>query len=185
MTQLTRWPRYAAMALAGWLGVWLIGCTTYVNIPAQPGDVASHNLDDTTVQEVVAGSLRALVSDRSIRGSVAIVLPDGSRTRLFIRDATDINDLIHAWPTAGDQPDESSGPVLEVKQVRVRGWSAGVDVLMRDDPGQLHTRDQLVTVDLRWHALHGWTPERTRLWHRQMPPTIERPNRRYTVISQP
>ena len=180
MKRLMHLSRCAVVLLASGL----TGCFAYVNIPPQPGDVAVHDLGDATVKQVVSESLRAIVIDRSIRGPVAIVLPDGTKTRHYIRDSMDVRDLVEVWPTDVNQQVDT-GPILEVKQVRVRGGSAGVDILLRDDPSQLHTQDQLATVDLQWYALHGWTAERTRFWHRKLPEPIERPNKRYNIVSQP
>ena len=166
----------------------MIGCTTYVNIPPQPGDVAVHDDDDDTVREVITESLRTVIQQRSIQGPVAIKLPDGRIRRHFIRTTMDTTGLIDVWPVdaqAPDDPDMTGNAIgLEVRQIRIRGWSAGVDVLMRLDPQQLHTQDQLVTVDLQWHAMHGWVVDRTRFWHRQMPPPVER-NRTFLEVSQP
>ena len=169
-------------------------CTTYVNIPAQPGDVAVHATDNQTVRQVITESLRAVIQQRSIRGPVAITFPDGVTSRHFIRASSDTAGLVDAWPIDARQPDttnsvdqglDEQAVGLQVRQVRIRGWSAGVDVLIRLDPQQIHTQDQLVTVDLQWHALHGWVVERTRFWHRQMPPPVERNNRNYLEVSQP
>ncbi|MAE62536.1 MAG: hypothetical protein CMJ49_14410, partial [Planctomycetaceae bacterium] len=41
----------------------LTGCATYVNIPAQQGDFASHNPNDWTVRRVTAAALTHLLTN--------------------------------------------------------------------------------------------------------------------------
>ncbi len=157
-------------------------CTTYVNIPAQPGDLAAHDPNDPTVREVVSEALYAVTTHRSIDGPVAFIMPDGTASRHFVRGARHAPDL-SVGVSEAINVDEITGPSLEVKQVKIRGWSASVDILYRVDPRQLHTDDQLATVELEWQTLQGWTARRTRFWYRRHPPPVDR--NLYPVVSQP
>ena len=148
----------------GLLLVWialLCGCTNYVNIPAQPGDVAGHNPNRHVVRVVLSESLQAVLKKHPFEGPFAILLPETTSTKTYDFVASKTSKQA-VWP--GNKT-RSDLPILEVKQLRIRGQDASVDIV-RATTAHLESGspNQVVTVDLKWHPLQGWLTQRIRGW---------------------
>lgn len=144
------------LASALMMGLAMGGCTTYVNIPAQGGDVARHNPNLDTVQQVISVAMAAVLADQPIDGSFQIILPRGTDPLVGEGLARTL-DPRASWNRGTLTPNM---PALEARQVRVRGWFAQVDVIRT--LGDNHP--QLITVDLKWNPIDGWLSQRLRLW---------------------
>ncbi len=142
--------------------LFLAGCATYVNIPALDGDLAVHDPNVQSVQQVVTAALQALLAVRPIDGPYQVVLPKGM-TGEYANPILKALGAQARWVTT-TQP-ASGLPVLNACQVRIRGWLAQVDILCPRDPKQPLGFQQLVTVDLRWDLTYGWHSQQVRPWN--------------------
>ena len=139
----------------------LSGCMTYVNIPPQDGDLASHNPNHPAVCEVLGEALPAIVNAYPVEGQFAILLPDKTTAKTYgqVAEKTGENAL---WP---GNHDRTEIPILDVRQIYIRGQQARVDVVRPvETADKTGTIDQVVTVELFWHPLQGWLPKRVRAW---------------------
>ncbi len=135
-------------------GLMLTGCTTWVNIPAQRGDMAVHNPNDRTAREVMAMALARVVVDNDQPAPYAIDLPDGAHGSTY-------QQIIAKLPEGAAPRDDAAAavPVYRVKQVQVRGWQGQVDLIPPSTGGSA----QLMSVYLK-RDWHGWFATRTHLW---------------------
>ena len=135
-------------------GLWLTGCTTWVNIPAQRGDMASHNVNDWNVRDVTAAAIAQVVVDDNPAGPYAIDLPKGTRASTYQK-------IIEVLPGGAVvlSADAGAMPVYRIKQIQVRGWEAQVDLI----PPPVSGSAQLMSVYLK-RDFHGWFVRRTHLW---------------------
>ena len=152
------------MTVSRWLCVavfFLAGCsTTYVNIPEHPEDVASHDPNVKSVQEVSVVAVRAVLADQSIDGSYQLMLPQGTSAATYTLVAPQLGEQVR-WSAEG----AALGlPVIDVHQLRIRGWVAQADVVRQVDPRQSGSVKQLVTVDLEWSPGLGWHATRLHVW---------------------
>lgn len=150
--------RIALLLVAGSL---FTGCSTYVNIPPQSGDVALNSPNMKDVLNVELRSIKAVVNDRPLNGGYNVVLPKGTDDKSY---AYVIGKLDEHAGRAGDLPGVKLS-VIEVAQVRVRGMKSEVDIVRPSDATQIDSPRQLVTVYLKWHFFDGWLVDRIRPWH--------------------
>lgn len=150
--------RIALLLVAGSL---FTGCSTYVNIPPQSGDVAINNPNMKDVLNVEAKAIKAVVADRSLNGGYNVKLPQGTSDASYTYVISKLDE--HAG-RIGDLPGATLA-TLNVAQVRVRGMKSEVDVVRPSDAKQIDSPGQLVTVYLNWHFFDGWLVERVRPWH--------------------
>lgn len=135
------------------------GCgSPYVNIPAQVGDVATHNPNDRNVRGVLAAALEAVLDQQAIDGPVAVSLPEGASPLTHADVAQRLGEQAISTFEEGAEP----LPIVAVQEVRIRGVTAEVDVVCPSPSG----RDQLMTAYLRWEPLSGWRVRRVRTWRR-------------------
>lgn len=151
------------LAIVGWLMGSLVGCATYVNIPPQPGDMAWHDPNHPTVQTVVSEALQAVATHQEKDGKIAILLPDGTLAKNYSKTVAQIHNET-VWP---GHPQRSEQPLLHVKEIRIRGSRAAVDVVHNNGPQTPQAEDQLITVDLAWNVAEGWSAQRLKLWRTQ------------------
>lgn len=152
--------RFATLLAMFVLTFTLVGCSKpYVNIPAQAGDVASHDPNAQSVREAGATALKAVLLDSPIDGPVAIHLPEGTSSLTYAAVARQVGP--QATP-AKEAPEGAAD--LKVRQVRLRNWKGEVDV---ERPG-VGGRPQLVTVWVEYAPFSGWTFKQIRSW-RSMP----------------
>jgi hypothetical protein len=148
----------AAFALS--LTLLATGCATYVNIPPHPGDVAVHNPNEENVQNVMVAAARAALAERSIDGPFQVVLPPGTLPTTY--DA--VLPRIHSKATwSPDGPREGQATV-EIRELRIRGSSAEVDVIRPWDPKEPAGYQQLLTVELSWDPAAKWQADRVVGW---------------------
>lgn len=155
---MARWTVLARCFVMAAACLALGACSTYVNIPAQPGDVARNDPNDTTVREVTATALEAVVADKPM-GQFAVVLPPGTQPSNYDWIVTRVSPAA-MWSA---EPLPANIPIFEVRQVRVRGWNAQVDVIRpvsQDDPGRL----ELITAYLKSYPVGGWAVQNLRVW---------------------
>jgi hypothetical protein len=138
-------------AMAGGLG----GCATYVNVPAQSGDVAQNDPNYETVTQVEATAVLAALQEQPVPGVLTLDLPAGSRPQTYQTVLKGLPENVTAEKAEGRK-------IVSVRQVRVRGWYAQADVVhpgvRPDDP------PHLVTVSLRWEWFKGWQPQGVKQW---------------------
>jgi len=159
MTTHKRWTDLAAALVI----LALSGCSTYVNIPPQTGDVAQHNPNTDTVEEISIIAARAVLADNPIKGPFRVVLPKGTLQETYERAVPRISaDAVGSAATT--QPFEQAGPVIDVRQIRIRGWRASVDVIRPISPANPDAGQQVVTVDLKHDVIAGWGVESMRTW---------------------
>lgn len=138
----------------------LAGCGIYANVPPQTGDIATHDPNHPTIQKVMAIALRAVMEEQPLSGEYTVVLPPGTLPETYNgilphvgRGAT--------WSSGGNAP---IPPVVEVKQVRVRGEKAEVDVVRPSSGGAGEGPPMLVTAKLTYDLIGGWNVRTLRLW---------------------
>lgn len=150
------------------------GCATYVNIPPQPGDVALHDPNSSTVREVVLEGLRACIEEHAMHGRFRVVLPAGATPTFYDQIVTNLSpNATWADLEQGAAAKGASGagvPALVVKQVRIRGAAAQVDIARPLFTGGVHNAAQLVTVVMSWDLLTGWGTDRVRVWQGEEEP---------------
>jgi hypothetical protein len=142
------------LALAG-----ASGCSTYINVPALPGDVAVNDPNDKTVIQVITTAIPFAVKDQAYEGQYQVQFPVGTKG-IVAYDALAPLDENAIWRN----PPLPDMPVYHAAQVRVRSWVAEVDVIRPVNPKQLNLGNQLVTVTLKWEAASGWIPRKLRVW---------------------
>jgi hypothetical protein len=135
----------------------LAGCTTYSNVPAQPGDIARNDPNDAPVRQIMAAALEAVAADQPME-RLAIVLPAGTSPANYDWIVPQVSKGA-MWSA---EPLDPSIPVLEVRQVRLRTWRAQVDIIrpFAADP----SRQELVTVYLKTYGLGDWAVTNLRVW---------------------
>lgn len=152
--------RFAAASVACFVAVCIgTGCATYVNIPPQPGDVARHDPNDLSIVQAMGEALNAAVVDQPIQGRYAIVLPEGVSADSYKVVAARLGEAA-VWPGDVERPDI---PLVEVKEVRIRGLSAQVDIVRPTSP-TVGAPGQVVTVYLQQNPVTGWHVEQVRIW---------------------
>lgn len=154
--------RSVAAALLAQLIV-LAGCTPYVNIPPQKGDLAFHSPNKQTVRDIMIVAARAAIADRPIEGTYQLKLPEGSSSLTY-------EAVVQALGGAGTYGDRAAGPMLSVEQVRIRGVSGEVD-LVRPVAAD---RSEFLTAYASWAPNSGWAVDRVRVW-RTFDPSRESP----------
>jgi hypothetical protein len=143
---MKRWTLLVTVCLIG-------GCARYINIPAQPGDIARHDPNLTKVGEVMTVAVQAAMRERPIRGEYVVVLPEGTAAPTY-------QQVIRDLPGAKAAAEGESGkmPTAAVKRLLVRGPDAEVDVVRQADT------TQLITVYLHKYAFGPWQSQRVRVW---------------------
>ena len=162
-------PRYPRHFLSLFLltALLLTGCSTYVNIPGQTGDVASNDPNSESIAVVQAKALR-MVIDESKPAKYVFALPAGTNSKTYALVQEDLGDPASSTPPGPGTQDVVEGaagaPTLEVKQILVRGWYAQVDVVKPSDPNNLNAPKQLVTAYLKYAPFDGWYAQEVRTW---------------------
>lgn len=143
------------------LGSALWGCSPYVNIPGEPGSVATETTNDLGVREAIAESLKLVIrQDPPPTADWALVLPEGTTDRNYDY----MFDRVGAGKRLADAADDA--PVYEVLSIQVRGLDGQVDLV---PPVELtHGTARVQTVYLK-HRLDQWYAQRARLWNIPVP----------------
>jgi hypothetical protein len=153
------WRSTLRIGLIFTLAIGLAGCSgTYVNIPPEPGDVASQNPNSSRVRELVTKSLKMVISDAGLQGPIELQMPDAT-TKLTHAAIADAVPQVIA-PDAEDGPEPEAQ--MQVTGVRIRGTNGEVDVRRPRSAGS--DVMQLVTAYSDWAPFSGWTVQRVRVW---------------------
>lgn len=144
-----------------------VGCSRpYVNIPSQRGDVAAHDPNANNVRNAEVTALRAVMLDRPIEGPVLIKLPPGTSSLTYAAVAPQVSEFAL---TPQDEDATAAGlPVLEVRQLRIRGWDGEVDIIRPSYDGG----EQLITVTIKYAPFSGWTSSFIRTWRGNVEETL-------------
>ena len=153
-------PLVACLLLSASL-VLLGGCQTYVNIPAQTGDVASSNINGSNVRNMVGEALRGLRGEMLASGRYEVILPAGATPETYTAVLA-IAGEPYTWADARDSTRVVDK--LEVRAIRVRGWEGSVDIIRSTDPHTTDAPKQLVTVYLKDYIVGGWASRNIRVW---------------------
>jgi len=149
-----------ALALLLAIGLQGAACSSYVHIPGQRGAVARRNPNLKAVGKVEAEALRSVIEKWPIDGVYQIMLPAGTDSPQYIR----VVDRLGEQATWSFSPLPPEVPILWVRQVRLRGWYAEVDIVRPDNPARPDGLKQLVTVTLKFRPVSGWRVSRLRPW---------------------
>jgi len=141
------------------VGLTLLGCQSYVNIPAQDADTANHNPNGATVRKVVVLAIRAALDDAGVDGPVEVMLPANTNKLSYTQIVSALGDQAVS-PFDDEAGASSTKGVVFAKGVRIRAAKAEVDVARPVGDGI----DQLVTVYLSWKPLGGWQADRVHVW---------------------
>ena len=134
----------------------LCGCNpyTYINVPAQDGDLARHNPNSAAVRELCSVALNAILDEQPVDGDVKIMLPEGSSILSYEIVLPTVSDRALAHDHDAQQlPAET----LAVRAVRARGTKAQVDIARSDRTG-------LSTVYLHYSPVSSWRADRIHHW---------------------
>ena len=158
-----------------------LGCASYVNIPPQTGDIALHDPNLATVAQIEAKAIRGMLTEDQIGRPFQISLPERTSSAQYSKVTMRLGE--HAF--AADENPQSSLPQLSVRQVRVRGWYAQVDVIRPTSFRQPDGPQQLATVWLRWYPFAGWQYQRMHLWSIGVIEALSESRRLAEVSNQP
>jgi len=171
-----------------WVIAWVIGiaalmpgCSSYVNIPEQPMDVASNDPNDLRVRYVVYRALEEVVADQPIAHRYAIALTSGTSIESYEWVVSRLGEQA-LWP--GDSK-RTEMPVLEVIQVRIRNTIAQVDIVRPKERQGMDPETELLTVELESDGIADWTVLNVHVWQADVEnlvrtkPTKKRKHRRY------
>lgn len=148
------------------LAVLFAGCTPYVNIPAQKGDLAFHSPNKQSVREIMVAAGRAAIADRPIEGTFYVTLPEG--TSILTHEAVVSRISENAAYSKDGAPAE--GAVLAIRQIRIRAAVGEVDILRP----VAADRSEFITVYMTYDPVAKWAVDRIRVW-RTFDPSREDP----------
>lgn len=128
------------------------GCTSYVNIPAQDGDIAIHNPNNETFRRAATVALKRMLAKYPPNGHYMLEMPAGT------------SDWTYKWvmnrlpQPQEDAPTDIQLPLYSLKQARLRNSRAEMDIVHPTVEGP-----RLTTVFLEWDPW-GWHIKRERIW---------------------
>lgn len=137
------------------------GCSTYINVPPQGGDVARNDPNLPTVREIEIKALQGMFSEDPIETPYQIILPHGTSAAHYNVLLGQLDDDHAMWSIKG--PRDGVAHII-FRQIRVRGWYAQVDIVRPTSFRQADGPRQLATVWLQWYPGTGWTFKRIYLW---------------------
>lgn len=165
--------RFVVLLIGLFTAISLSGCATWVNIPPHAGDAAIHDPNEETVRHVEAAALRAALADKPADQDVQIVLPPGTLPLTYDTILPRISPSA-MWSSRGISEGMT---VVEVKEIRIRGSQAAVDVIRPWDYKVPESGRQLMTVDLGWDPVSKWQVKRVVSWHTSVEKALQkRPN---------
>ncbi len=159
------------IALAGFCVIALVGCSTYVNIPAEDGSIASDDANLERVRNIQVEAINALIARQRVAGPVKITLAPGSSPETYAAVLPQI-----AVEAVG--PDRLAPVAIAVTGVRIRTYNGEVDLAVSG----ASVVDSLVTVSLDSAPLNDWWVDRIRPWGpindpaRTQPPAVQPPD---------
>lgn len=179
------------------------GCATYVNVPEIGGDtVAAHDVNWNYVADAMVVAANAVIADRPINRPFLVVLPKGSTVLTYNRvlpklgeNATWLGPELSGVPDAGKDAEKDpkskaksdattivpppatmpvDRPVIDINQVRIRGWTAQIDIIRPWNADQPEGVRQVVTTDLKWDPVSHWQVEQLRVWRTSVDTALRR-----------
>jgi hypothetical protein len=155
------------------------GCTPYVNIPPNEGDFASHDPNRETVQDVIVAASRAALAESPVDQPFHVILPPGTLPLTYDQTLPKISP--HAvWASEGAP---EGAPFMEIRQVRIRGSNAEVDIIRPFSVADPEGFQHVVTVTLKWDAVAKWQAERLRAWRTSVDRAMR--HRSYDTTEEP
>jgi hypothetical protein len=139
----------------------LSACATWVNIPPREGDAAIHDPNEETVLGVEIAAVRAAIADKPGDQGVQVILPPGTLPLTYDTILPRISPRA-VWSSRGEQ---EGIPVVEVRELRIRGSEAQVDVIRPWDFNAADAGRQVATVYLSWDPVSQWQADRVVGWH--------------------
>ena len=136
------------------------GCVSYVNIPRQVGDFAIHDPNLRSVRQVEAKAIQTVLAEQPVETQVQIILPKGTKPACYDALVKQLG-ANTTWFDMGPQP---GALVIQVRQVRIRGWRAEVDLIRPSHFQMPPGPHQLTTVSLKWDPGAGWQSQHVQLW---------------------
>jgi hypothetical protein len=136
-----------------------LGCATYVNLPPHDSDVAIHVPNESNTLAVQGAALRALKQDWP-KGQPTQVLPYAGTSQANSHQVA----VSAGQPFFFASEPASDVPTIEIRQVRIRGTRAAVDIARPSIPTDAQSTLQLITVHLDWSVMTGWQSRRLRVW---------------------
>ncbi len=161
----------------------LAGCAAYVNVPALTGDTADHNPNGEYAVPAIPVAIKAALGDQPIDHPFLVVLPKGAAEATYNLVLAQVGPnatwvgpdaagpttapapgggVMLITPTAAPLPSDRA--VIEVAQIRIRGWSGQIDVVRPTDLSQIHGSRELVTVYMKWDPVSHWQSVLVRPW---------------------
>ena len=150
-------PRFSLLLTIACLAFVLGGCQgpSYVNIPAESGDVAFNSPNGRTARVVAAKAIDYVIMETPLEGTVQLTMPAGTDSLTY-----EAVSVLLATGQVTKATGEEGAATIRVTNVRVRGYNAEVDAVRARADGP----EQLVTVTLGWYTFDGWKAERIRAW---------------------
>ncbi len=158
------------------------GCSTYINIPAQAGDVARNDPNLATVREVQLAALKGMLAEDPFETNYQVILPARTSAAHYNVLMGQLEDERAMWSIKG--PRDGVAHVV-IRQVRVRGWYAQTDIVRPASFRQIDGPRQLATVWLQWYPISGWTYRRTHLWSIGVEEALREAKRQAELNMQP
>jgi len=161
-------PRFRVLPVLLGSCLLLLGCQgpSYVNIPAEAGDVAFNSPNGRTVRAVVATAIDGIIAQTPLDGPVALSLPSGAEALTY--EAVAAVSGSNVIPAIEDDEGAQTTARIRVTAVRVRGHKAEVDAVRAKTGGS----ERLVTVYLSWSAFSDWGVNRIRAWNIPVFPNV-------------
>lgn len=133
---------------------------SYVNIPPQDNDVATHDPNHRVVVDVIAEAYRALLVERPMDERFQVILPEGTTPKTYGRLMERV-DKLAMWSSDGSIKEM---PVIEVSQVRIRGLSAEVDLIRPVRPDDRRAVPHIATIYMDRQPFGDWVARRVKHW---------------------
>lgn len=154
-------PRRLAALIVTALATLTACGSPYVNIPSQPGDLATHSPDGRSVRDAVVPAVQAMLEREAAAGGrggpVRIEMPEGAGG---VTSATVARLAGEPAVGEGEVSEQEAVATLAVVGVRIRGTGAEVDIRHR-----VRGFSQLHTVYMKRTPVGGgWQIERVRAW---------------------
>jgi hypothetical protein len=133
----------------------LTACSPYINIPAQSGDVASHNPNNPTARKVYVAAITYLAHLNDQYAAYSFALPAGA-------DHYTYRWVIQQLPAGADPAYTTGGtftPLYAVATLYVRGSDAQTDIIITDTDRQRRLVSIYCTL-----GVDGWYAVRQRAW---------------------
>ena len=103
--------------------------------------------------------MQYVVDDQKVTGPFQVIVPVKTTPKVAQHTVSKISDQA-VWNQAPD----TSIPIYDVRQIRVRGMSAEVDIVRPVFVKQPDAGRQVATIYLHWDPFSGWVVREMRVW---------------------